>query len=487
MSLIKGLLIFIFAFQAFSQEGKQRDVDIVLGIDKVIKPKFKVSTHIKVSNENVLDYRFFPQKNELIFVGIKPGTSSVLLRDARTNDIAIKYLVTVTATDQSKTVKELKELLGDVEGLEITIKGDKVVAQGQIIVPADVKKVVTVLEKYPEVVVLAELSPQTQEIIARKMQEEIQDHNMKNVTVRVVNGSFWLEGMVSSKAQSDTAFQIAAAYTPAKLLDLDRKSGSASKNVIEGFLQINAQKSPPPTPKMIKITSQFVELVKNYRKVFSFNWTPLRSGNGGSIQIGKNSSGAVQTSSNNTFSALISNLIPKLNSAKSAGFARIIQSGVVIVKDRKQGLIKKTNTQEFSLGSGEFTRASKATTGFNLSVTPTVQQEKVDMKVNLSVSSFAGGSAQSTLDNTINTSLIVKTKESAVIGGIVVNTSQTEFDKSPEGAEEAQDGSPLFSFIKSKDFSQNKSQFVVFITPEIIESASEGTQEIRKKFRKRGR
>ena len=38
---------------------------------------------------------------------------------------------------------------------------------------------------------------------------------------------------------------------------------------------------------------------------------------------------------------------------------------------------------------------------------------------------------------------------------------------------------------RGKDYATNKSQYVIFVTPEIIESASVGTEEIRKKFRRR--
>ena len=40
------------------------------------------------------------------------------------------------------------------------------------------------------------MHPQTQILIARKMQEEIQKAGLKNVTVRVVNGGYWLKELL---------------------------------------------------------------------------------------------------------------------------------------------------------------------------------------------------------------------------------------------------------------------------------------------------
>jgi pilus assembly protein CpaC len=103
----------------------------------------------------------------------------------------------------------------------------------------------------------------------------------------------------------------------------------------------------------------------------------------------------------------------------------------------------------------------------------------------------AGNDARVVTRNTISTNLVIKSKESAAIGGIVQNSSSTEYDKSdPSGtASTATTGTaaatPLFRLLRSKNYSTTKSQYVIFITPEIVESASVGTEEIRKKFRRR--
>ena len=91
-----------------------------------------------------------------------------------------------------------------------------------------------------------------------------------------------------------------------------------------------------------------------------------------------------------------------------------------------------------------------------------------------------------TLDNTVDTTIVVKSQESAVIGGVVINKTSTDFDK--DGANPTSTtGSALFSFVKSKRYSTNRDQFVIFVTPEVIESASGGASDIERKFRKRSR
>lgn len=492
------ILLSLLMTPVFAQDEKvpEKDVDVVLGIDKIEKYDFAVDRNVLVGNSSILEYVLVPAKREIILKGVKPGKTTVSLRNS-VGDLKQVYVVNVTANDLSTVVQELRspKMLGDVEGLEIGIAGDNVFVGGKIVVPGDIGRVVIVLdkEKYKDVLRLVELSPHTQRVIARKMQEEIQKNQLRDVTVRVINGLFWLEGIVTSKQDRDRAEAIAAAYIPDRLESLARRTDAvqtAQRSIIQNFIQINPKKQPAPIPKLVKITTQFVELVKDYNKIFGFKWTPLLSGGGGSISFGRTTSGGVTTKSDGTLSGTISNLFPKLTSAKNAGFARVIQSGVVIVKNNFAAQIKKTVSKNTPVGSGETQRVVTTTGGFDLNITPKVlAEEKIELNIGLNVSVNQGDqTSPEQLSNTIKTSIVVKSKDSAVIGGIVVNRSSTDFDKDPFPNEEAEDGATaLFQFIRGKTFTTNRSQFAVFVTPEILESASAGTEEIKRKFRKRRR
>lgn len=490
----KLLLLFFCCFVSLTyaqDEGADvlKEIDVVVGLEKIIKLDFVPNTVVKLANENLATYQIVPSKREILLTGVKAGETTLTLRDAA-GDVRARYLVKVTASDQSKVVVQLKELLSDVEGLEIGIKGDKVFVGGQIVVPSDIGKVVVILDQYADVLRLVELSPQTQLVIARKMQEEMQKSNLKDVTVRVVNGSFWIEGVVGSSEESAKAEQIARAYLPDQIQNLARRTDavqSTKKPPFENLLTINSKPKPEPLPKLFKLTAQFVELTKGYDKLFSFSWTPFMSGDGGSIGIGKSSSGGVTTSSNGTLSATISNLFPKLQSAKSAGHARVVQSGVVIVRENTQGKILKTLEIPYSVGSGENLKAGSARAGFDMGLTPTMlQEERINLVVSMKVSSNSSDSPPRTLENQIQTTVVLKSQESAAIGGVAINTTSTDFDKDGDKST-SENSSPLFNFVKSKKYSTQRSQFVIFVTPEVIESASTGSADIEKKFRKRSR
>lgn len=476
-----------------------KDLEVAMGIDIIEKLDFDYSTKVTIGNENLLKLVLIPTKREIVFKGISPGRTNVTIRD-NVGDVRLQYTVVITATGKSNVVSELRELIGDVEGLDIGIRGGKVFVGGEIVVPDDLGRVSQVLASYPEVLSLIELSPQTQRVIARKMTDELARNNLKDVSVRVVNKVYWLEGVVSSKDKKSMALTIAKAYLPPKIINLS--AGSAryatplTDDIID-FIGVNEKKDPQPAPKMIKVTSQFVELSKSYNKIFAFKWAPLMGQDNSQISFGQTATGSLTANqSAGTLSATISNLFPKLNAAKSAGYARTIQSGMVIVRDGYQqgGKISKVTSIPYAIGTGDFTKASTAEIGLDLDVKPKMlEEEKMEMGISLSVnvSVPSGNAAPVVTRNSINTNVILKSKESAAIGGIVQNTSSTDYDNTgndpaPTGATAGQaPATPLFRLYRSKSYSTNKSQYVIFITPEIIESASAGTEEIRKKFRRR--
>ncbi|MEX1100189.1 MAG: hypothetical protein WEB87_07175, partial [Bacteriovoracaceae bacterium] len=491
----------LISILAFSQEEtKETDLEVAIGIDELVKLDYKFNTKVLIGDESKLKLILSPAKREITFRGVKPGKTSVTIRDAA-GDIRDKFIVTVTSDGKSNIVREMRELLGNVEGIEVGIKGGKVVIEGEIVVPSDIGRIATVLAAYPDVMPLIEMSAQTQRIIARKMQEEINRNNMKDVTVRVVNGDYWLEGVVNSAAKKDLAFEIATNYVPGTVQSLARAQGGERFRETErgefiNFISVNEKKDPEPPPKMVKVTSQFVELTKDYQKVFAFQWSPLMS-NAGQISFNQSSEGGITTEESGTLAGTISNLFPKLSSAKSAGYARVIQSGMIITQEDQQATINKTREIPIQVGSGEFAQAATTTLTFTMRVTPSVgENENVFLRgLNVTVAlpgGEASGGQQTSINNSIDTNLVVKSKESAVIGGIVQNTSNTSYDKNlpsggTSGVQDGEDASVLFNLLRSKGYTTSKSQFVVFVTPELIQSASTGTEEIRKKFRKRQR
>jgi len=490
--MIRLIIIFLltshFVHAQNIDPNKVKKIDLFLGINKEVQLDFAADPRngITVANETVVGYQYIQNKKEIVLIPKKAGNSSITVRNL-VGDIRARYQVNVTANDQSKIVQELKELLGDIEGLEIGIMGGSVYIGGKIVVPSSIGRITLVLrEKFSDSKILnfVELSPQSQLLVAKKMQDEIQKAGLPNVSVRVVNKIYWLEG--SAPPGGDVrALKIASAYMPERIVPLAERENTAlqttPKNAIENFIVSQpGEKKKQPLDKLIKITAQFVELSKNFNKTFGFNWSPSLSADGGQINFGRTTQGGVTTKSSGTLSGTLSNLFPQIEAAKNAGYARLVQSAVVITKDKKATVISKNETQNVTFGQGESARVEKLNAKFELSVNPTVlKDENIDLNIDLSIEFIVQNTV---LSNKLKTNIFVRSKESAVLGGIVTNKEDTDYDRGSQPGV-----SNLFSVERSKQFKKSKSQFVVFVTPEIIASASEGSEKIKKKFRKRSR
>jgi pilus assembly protein CpaC len=486
---------------SLEKQLQTEQIEVAVGLDKVLELSFDFSTQISLADTTLLRVEPDIKKRKITLIGLKPGSTSLTLRDA-VGEEKLRYYINVTSDDLSKTVAELRELIGDVEGIEIGIKGGKIYVGGEIIVPNDIKKVAVALESFSgaSILRLIEMSPQTQVLIAREMQEELHKNNYKNVNVRVVNKTFWVEGSVGSADEAALVQKITTAYLPEKIEAIS--SGSISAAYPEGrqamsfFLSIDPkakEEEKTPLPKLVKISTQFVELRKDYSKVFGFKWAPLMSRDGSSITFGRNDDGTGSTKSDGIFSAVISDLFPRLNSMKNAGYGRVVHSGMVIATDKKKATLSRlTNVPGVAGTNPDFSRPNTLSFGLTLEVTPAVlEEENVVMSVNVSIKLNTGPGTQT--NNDINTDIMVKSAETAVLGGVMQSSDITNYDKDDPAPNNANPttGEPapqqIFGVLRSRSQSLAKSQYVIFITPEIVSSAVEATQDIKNKFKKRGR
>src|SRR6056300_850800 len=99
---MKIILIFILLFYwslGFTQSDEkvdERQVDVILGIDKIIRFDYVASPKVQVGNPSIVAFEIFPRKKEVTFKGLKVGKTSITLRNP-VGDIRGRYLVNVTA------------------------------------------------------------------------------------------------------------------------------------------------------------------------------------------------------------------------------------------------------------------------------------------------------------------------------------------------------------------------------------------------------
>lgn len=484
--------------QSEDKAGKQ-DLTVIAGIQSTFDLPFepckladsKYEQCIKILNKKILSVTYIENKKQLIFEPISKGETTVTIRDTNA-DVRLILNVVVSDSNLVRRLKELKELLRDIEGIEMKIMADKIVVDGEVVVIGDLNRMYAVLSDpaYKDLVLnLVTISPVGLQIMAERMQSEI---NNPNVKVRVMNGLFVLEGQVDSMSEAQRAKDIAYSMVQGFALPTYSLQGPSSpvevrkpntKDPIIVRITVAPRKADPP-PKMVRITIDFVELSKDYLRNFGFSWSPNLD-SGGSVAFGQSTTGGVTTQGNGSLSGTIGNLFPRLSAAQNAGYARILEESVLIVKLGQTAVFKRT------LDVPVQTTNDKGQPTFNvvkigpsMNITPRLQgqSEDVNLFIDFAYSGLAGkqGTAPIVLNHVYKTEVVVRSAESAAIVNALSNTISTAFNKDPPGG--VVPASPLFTLLRSKAFQKNKSQFVVFVTPQILESSWTGTEDIKKRY-----
>ena len=417
----------------------------------------------------------------------RAGFGTLEILDRNTRRPVYKFTVDVRQTDLKKVAREIKGLLSQIEGITVTVINNKVIVDGQILLPADMERIHDVVKQYGGLAAsLVRLSPEAQVKIAQFIERAIND---PEIHVKAVNGKYLLEGVAQDQKEKDRAEILAKTYVPDVIVDeavADKKVQQRVSQVVINLITVK----PPPTPepaKTIQIVVHYVELQKDYTKGFRFQWTPsIGDGSAINFTTGQNSPSGLGT----VISGTITNLIPKLNWAKEHGHARVLQSTSIIVEDGHPGTLNSTENVPYQtaapVGTGFMPTTSFVPVGINTTVTPSVigaESDSVNLNLKFSISDLVSNTPAGPMtdQNEVDTVVVVRSGQSAAIGGLITSHSDTAYNREPADAST----NPILSLYASKDFNKNQSQFVVFVTPIIKTSASAGANRIKRKFRLR--
>jgi pilus assembly protein CpaC len=493
--LIALLLVVSYQFARAEDEEQAEDakfrarnfVNLTLGIEQDEKlPPLPPNVEFKGDFRKIVSASHSKELNVLRFIPKAEGFATLTVHDKKTGKVVAEYRIDVKKSKLDKVVKEIRALLGDIEGITIKVVNNRVVVDGQILLPRDLSRIYNVVQQFGEQASsLVTLSPLAQKKIAEFISRDI---NNPEIEVRAVNDKFILQGVANSDDEKIRAEIIAKTYVPDIIVEAAEEKGVIKKRrpANDGVINLITVKeaAPPPPSKMIQIVVHYVELNKDYSKAFKFQFTPeLEDNTNLQFQTGSNSAGGVIT----TLTGVISHLLPKLNWAKEHGHARILESTSLTIQDGKKGEIKQTTNMPYAvIGKDSIPGTAFAEVGIKSIITPVILGEKsgsVHMDMEFALSNLLGADksgAPITSSNNIQSSLVVRDRQSAAIGGLIRNSSSTGYNRMPSDVK-----NPIISLYASKSFQRNQSQFVVFVTPVIKTSASAGAEQIKKKFRLR--
>lgn len=484
--------------------GKRFSKTFSVGVARILEFPFDIGP-IHLGDDSLLSYQRLPEGNKTTKLRIYPknaGYTEMTIHDS-TGAPQLTYLIRVTREDLGQVISELEDLLGDIEGLQIKTVGGTIILDGEILLPKDMVRIMKVVnamkdrdpkKKAAAIKNLATISKMTMNILAERIEREI---NSPEITSRVVNNNIFLEGTAESNFEADRAIEIAKTYLPEVYVEPSKGEGGEVKYKTAGgagglptivdLLRVRPAQAQPPS-KDVKITVDYVELNNEYEKSFNFEWKPLASDS----STVKYDSALGELSA--TLIATVSSLFPKLVTARNHGHARVLKEETVIVKDKSDSpAIVESSIKMYSRIVNEKGEASlqeipiQNVTKVKAATIP--GSDSIDLGIQISLNNLLGTNSGAPIiaTNSMQTQVTVKNGDSAALGGYAVDNAFSGYNREPTrvntGAQAPGGTTPLFNFSRSKSYVHNKQQYVIFVTPEVLRTASAGTEDITRKFR----
>jgi pilus assembly protein CpaC len=236
--------------------------------------------------------------------------------------------------------------------------------------------------------------------------------------------------------------------------------------------------------KMIKIKLYVVELNNNKGETLKNNWSFSGENPSGTNQIDVSTtmlnavtlSGGLTLTANRLGSLFNTGLT--LNYLKSNGVAKILDETTLLTIEQKASEFLaggKLNIQTATTSSEGLpvTEIQQLEYGLilNVNVKEIISDEYIKLQINTKSStldqSTAIGGIPSTKEKEVKTNVVVKDKNTIILGGLISNEDSRQFEKTPFLG----DIPILGSLFKSKDFQNGNSELIFFITPEIVNPA----------------
>ncbi len=412
----------------------------------------------------------------------KVGNGIVTIHNKNTGQIIVELRFDIRNDDIEKTLREAKSLLGDIEGIEFKIVNNIILLDGYAIIPRDLIRIAQVIKTFgPEKIrSLVTLSP----IARKKIAEYIsRDVNNPEVSITAVGDFIKLEGEVNSMAEKIRINQLVGLYMPDLVIDnapdtehikiVGKKSGGKVEELIIDLITIKKDEDKvEPPPKMIQVVAHFVEYNESYLKSFNFSFAPSFSAVDGAT---RQPTGSTVTE----LLSLVDRLLPKLNWAKKHGYARVLDTGSILVQDKQPASLSRTISiiKGYVAGQNGAQTPEISIAVLSINTTPTIKSERsglVELKnlnVNLSDPNEAG-----TATTDVKTTISVRDRQSAAFAGTIKKKKDASFGVPLKAG-------AIISLEQAKNYSKNSSNFVVFVTPIIKASASSGVDQVKKKFR----
>ena len=171
-----------------SWASQQAEETVMVGGQKLLRLNAPVG-RVAIGDDEVADFRVLENRRELLILGRRPGQTSLTIWDQQGSvQREVSVRVRPSSGSARQIIDELEQLIGGIEGIEYREVGGAVWLEGEVLTERDLERIGKVLEGYPEVRSLVELSPITAEMMDRAAADAVKTVQL-DVTIMEIDRS----------------------------------------------------------------------------------------------------------------------------------------------------------------------------------------------------------------------------------------------------------------------------------------------------------
>jgi pilus assembly protein CpaC len=420
---------------------------------------------VAIGEPEIADVKQVGGGGELLITGVGEGRTSLLVW--RSNDTRLSYVVVVRRQDPKELVSEVRTLLGDREGIQVRVVGDRVFLDGETVTIGDYERVTQILQLYPSVKSFVRASGNARKVAAEALNRALQKNGLRGVSAAALGGSLVLEGSVES---------------PEDLRKVDlliRAAGEKAENLVTVGVR-----------KMVLVEVDFVEVSSGSSKLVGIKPPSSLVSSGDGVTASVNivhplrglDSGQTQKSGS-----------VSVNAAAATDFsaAARFDDGAARVLSRPRLICASGEKAEFAAG-GEIPILMATQNQFSvefrkfgiiLRITPTADRtgsiatdiyaEISDLDRSISVRAN-GFEVPGFRVRDVKTSVTIQDGETIVLSGLFSYSDDKEVSKIPLLGH-----IPILGeLFKSRSFIEHKTELAIYVTPRVISPASEKAKDL---------
>jgi pilus assembly protein CpaC len=447
-------LVLLFGPQASADEGG--NVALGVGTQKVLTvPGIQ---RVAVGDPAVADVRVIGN-GQLLIMGSSEGKTTLLVW--KSSGQRVSYLVSVRKQDPNEIITEIKKLLGEIEGVNVRMVGDRIYLDGQAYTQSDADRIEQVAGLYPNVKSFVKIAPNAKKLVAQNLNAAFQKAGLKNVQANVVGSTIFLEGSVESQQDLQKAELITKAIG----------------EKVENLLTVGIK-------RMILSEVQFVEIRRQVTDRYGIKYPTDITGNAAALVSVTKELFPGTFAQGDLAVAGVGRSAFSIGFQNNDGYGRLLaQPKLVCASGEKAEFLAGGEVPIPLITNNQFAVEYKPY-GVILKLRPTadrngniqteIEAEVSEVDVSVAVAIGSNTSIPGFRTRKVKTNVTVRHGETIVLSGVFAHDEQKAVSKIP-GLGHIPIIGELF---KNRSFDGNKRELVIFVTPRIVNPDSDKIRTI---------